>query len=64
MNIENRHIDSFNFFYELVKSVDEFLNNHIDITFNNFLMKEFIMLSYHRRRSLDFLIHNNLAERK
>ena len=52
------------FFHELVKNIDEPFDNHADITFNDFFMKEAIILSYHRKRSSDLLIHNNFTERK
>ena len=52
------------FFHEFVKNVNESFDNHADITLDDFLIKESIILSYYCRRSSDLLIHNNFAERK
>ena len=64
INIEDCHIDSFNFFHEFVKNVDESFDNHADIVFNNFLIKKSVILSYHRKENSDFLTYNNLAEKE
>ena len=64
INVENRHVDSFNSFYKLFKNVDESFDNHVDITFNDFLMKEFIILSYHCKESSGLLTHNNFVKKE
>ena len=52
------------FFRKIVNSVDESFDNYADIILDNFFMKEFIILSYHCRGSLDLLIYNNFIKRK
>ena len=52
------------FFHELVKSIDESFDNLVDITFNDFFMKEFVILLYHHKKSLDLLIHNNFIKKE
>ena len=64
INIEDLYIDLLNFFHELFKKVDKSLDNHTDITFNNFLMKESVIVSYHLKRSLYFFTQNNLVEKE
>ena len=52
------------FFHNFVQNVNESLDNYADITFDGFLIKESVILSYYRRGSSDLLIHNNFTERK
>ena len=52
------------FFHGFVKSVDELFNNYADIALDNFLIKESVILLYHRRESSGLLIYNNLAEKE
>ena len=44
--------------------IDKFLDNHADIIFDNFFIKEFIILLYHCRESSDLLINNNFIEKE
>ena len=64
INVENCHVDSFDSFHELVKSIDGAFDNHADIIFDDFLMKESVILSYHCKGDSDFLIYNNFTERE
>ena len=50
----------FNSFHELVNDVDESFDNHVDIVFNNFLIKESMILWYYCKGYLNLLTHNIL----
>ena len=42
---QNIHVDLFKFFQKIIKDVGQSFNNYVDVIFNDFFLKEFIIFS-------------------
>ena len=61
MNFKNIYVNLvFKIFSKVIKDVDQLFNNYINIIFNNFFVKEFVIFSLYCNEYLCFLIYNNI----
>ena len=47
-----------------MKSVNKFFYNYINIIFDEFFIKKFIIFLYYRKKNLNFLIYKDFVKRK